>query len=68
MSWIALCIIVLFGTAIWPLGRWALRGDGEPIVVGFWVSLTVAGACADGNKRQRTSGHTAEPITGDDNA
>jgi len=48
MSWLLLFTIVLLGTSIWPLGRWALRGDGEPIVVGFWVSLAVAVACAVG--------------------
>jgi drug/metabolite transporter (DMT)-like permease len=46
MSWIILCIIVLAATAIWPLGRWALKDNGEPVAVGFWVSLTVAVACA----------------------
>jgi len=48
MSWLLLFTIVLLGTSIWPLGRWALKADGEPIVVGFWVSLTVAVACAVG--------------------
>jgi len=48
MSWLLLFIMVLLGTSIWPLGRWALKADGEPIVVGFWVSLTVAVACAVG--------------------
>lgn len=48
MSWIILCIIVLAATAIWPLGRWALKNNAEPGVVGFWVSLTVALACAVG--------------------
>jgi len=48
MNWLLLIIIVLMGTAIWPLGRWALKADGEPSVVGFWVSLTVAAACAVG--------------------
>lgn len=48
MSWLLLLLIVLLGTAIWPLGRWALKADGEPVVVGFWVSLTVALACAVG--------------------
>jgi len=48
MSWLLLLLIVLAGTAIWPLGRWALKGDGEPVVVGFWVSLTVAGTCVVG--------------------
>jgi len=42
MGWIILGVIVLAGTAIWPLGRWALKGDAEPGVVGFWVSLMVA--------------------------
>ena len=48
MSWLLLFTIVLLGTSVWPLGRWALKADGEPIVVGFWVSLTVAVACAVG--------------------
>jgi len=48
MSWLLLLVIVLLGTSVWPLGRWALKADGEPIVVGFWVSLTVAAACAVG--------------------
>jgi len=48
MAWIILCIIVLAGTAIWPLGRWALKDNAEPSLVGFWVSLTVAVACAVG--------------------
>ena len=46
MNWLLLVVIVLGGTAIWPLGRWALGNDGEPGVVGFWVSLTVAMICA----------------------
>lgn len=45
MDWFMLIIIVLFGTAIWPLGRWALKANAAPGVVGFWVSLTVAVAC-----------------------
>jgi len=48
MAWLLLFIIVLLGTSIWPLGRWALKDGGEPGVVGFWVSLTVAAACAAG--------------------
>jgi len=48
MSWIILCIIVLAGTAIWPLGRWALKDNGEPVAVGFWVSLTIALVCGAG--------------------
>lgn len=48
MSGLLLIILVLMGTAIWPLARWALKADGEPVVVGFWVSLTVALACAAG--------------------
>ncbi|MBM4084776.1 MAG: hypothetical protein FJ272_08310 [Planctomycetes bacterium] len=48
MSWLLLTTIVLAATAIWPLGRWALKDNGEPGVVGFWVSLTVAAACAIG--------------------
>lgn len=49
MGWIILCILVLFGTAIWPLGRWAMKDSGEPAVVGFWVSLTVALMCGIGS-------------------
>lgn len=45
MSWLFLGIIVLFGTAVWSLGRWALKDNAEPGVVEFWVSLTVAVAC-----------------------
>jgi len=48
MSWIILCIIVLAATAIWPLGRWALKDNGEPVAVGFWVSLTIALVCGAG--------------------
>lgn len=48
MGWIILCILVLTGTAIWPLGRWAMKDSGEPAVVGFWVSLTVAVMCGIG--------------------
>ena len=46
MGWYLLLIIVAAGTAIWPVGKWALKDDGEPGVVGFWVSLTVGGLCA----------------------
>lgn len=46
MGWILLIIIVLAGTGIWPLGRWALKDSGEPGVVGFCVSLTIALLCA----------------------
>jgi drug/metabolite transporter (DMT)-like permease len=49
MSWLLLIIIVLAGTSIWPLGRWALKDNAEPGVVGFWVSLTVAAVCAVGS-------------------
>jgi drug/metabolite transporter (DMT)-like permease len=42
MGWILLIIIVLAGTGIWPVGRWALKDDAEPGVVGFWVALTAA--------------------------
>jgi drug/metabolite transporter (DMT)-like permease len=48
MSWFLLIIIVLAATAIWPLGRWAMKDSGEPGVVGFWVSLTVALLCGAG--------------------
>ena len=48
MGWILLIVIVLAGTAIWPLGRWALKDDAEPGVVGFWASLTVAVVCVVG--------------------
>ena len=48
MGWIILCIVVLAGTLIWPVGRWALKDGAEPGVVGFWVSLTVAVACTAG--------------------
>jgi drug/metabolite transporter (DMT)-like permease len=48
MSWFILNVLVLAGTAIWPLGRWALKDDAEPCVVGFWVSLTAAAACGLG--------------------
>lgn len=46
MGWLLLVPIVIASTAIWPVGRWALRDDGDPAVVGFWVSLTVATVCA----------------------
>jgi drug/metabolite transporter (DMT)-like permease len=46
MGWLLLIIIVLAATAIWPVGRWALKDNGDPGVVGFWVSLTVAVVCA----------------------
>jgi drug/metabolite transporter (DMT)-like permease len=42
LATIFLLIVVLFATAIWPLGRWALRDSKEPSIVGFWVSITVA--------------------------
>ncbi|MEI6972144.1 MAG: DMT family transporter [bacterium] len=42
MDWILLVLIVLAATAIWPVGRWALKDNGEPGVVGFWVALTAA--------------------------
>lgn len=45
MDPLLLTIIVLAATAIWPLGRWAMEGEGEPVVVGFWVSMTVAVIC-----------------------
>jgi drug/metabolite transporter (DMT)-like permease len=48
MSWFLLIIIVLAATAIWPLGRWALKDNGEPVAVGFWVSLTIALVCVIG--------------------
>jgi len=48
MSWFLLIIIVLAATAIWPLGRWAMKDKGEPGIVGFWVSLTVALLCGAG--------------------
>lgn len=48
MGWITLSTVVLAGTAIWPLGRWAMKDSGEPGVVGFWVSLTVALVCGAG--------------------
>ena len=46
MGWILLIIIVLAATAIWPVGRWALKDNGEPGVVGFWVALTAAAVSA----------------------
>jgi drug/metabolite transporter (DMT)-like permease len=46
MGWSLLAIVVLASTAIWPVGRWALKEEGESAVVGFWVSLTVAVVCA----------------------
>jgi drug/metabolite transporter (DMT)-like permease len=49
MAWMLLIVIVLAATAIWPLGRWALKDNGEPGVVGFWVSLTVAVLCTVGS-------------------
>jgi drug/metabolite transporter (DMT)-like permease len=46
MNWLLLVVIVLGGTAIWPLGRWALKDNRDSGVVGFWVSLTVATICS----------------------
>jgi drug/metabolite transporter (DMT)-like permease len=46
MGWSLLVIVVAASTAIWPIGRWALKDNGESAVVGFWVSLTVGVACA----------------------
>ena len=46
MGWYLLLITVAAGTAIWPVGKWALKDDAEPGVVGFWVSLTVGVMCA----------------------
>jgi len=48
MGWLLLVIVVAGSTAIWPVGRWALREDGKSIVVGFWVSLTVGLMCLVG--------------------
>jgi drug/metabolite transporter (DMT)-like permease len=48
MDWLLLVLIVLIATAIWPLGRWAMRDTGDPEVVGFWASLTIALLCATG--------------------
>ena len=48
MGWIILCVIVLAATTIWPLGRWTLKDGAEPGIAGFWVSLTIALACAVG--------------------
>jgi drug/metabolite transporter (DMT)-like permease len=42
MGWILLIMIVLAATAIWPVGRWTLKDNAQPGVVGFWVALTAA--------------------------
>ena len=42
MGWSLLIIIVIIATAIWPMGRWALKDNGDTVATGFWVSLTVA--------------------------
>lgn len=44
MGWIYLALVTVMGTAIWPLARWALSEGGNPRVMGFWISLTVATA------------------------
>ena len=41
-GWLLLVIIVAAATAIWPVGRWALSGDGKASVMGFWVSVVAA--------------------------
>ena len=43
IGWLLLLLIVVAATAIWPVGRWALSGDGKASVMGFYVSV-VAGA------------------------
>lgn len=42
IDWLLLLFIVATATVLWPIGRWALAGDGKPAVMGFWVSITTA--------------------------
>jgi len=42
IGWLLLPFIVATATVLWPIGRWALAGDGKPAVMGFWVSITTA--------------------------
>jgi len=42
IDWLLLLFIVAVATVLWPIGRWALAGDGKPAAMGFWVSVTTA--------------------------
>ena len=42
IGWVYLLLIVATGTAIWPVGRWALSGDGKASVMGFYISVVAA--------------------------
>lgn len=42
MSWVYMGLVIGISTAIWPLARWALSGDGNVRVMGFWASLAAA--------------------------
>lgn len=42
MGWIYLGIVTFIATAIWPVARWTLKDDGNPRVMGVWLSLTAA--------------------------
>ncbi|MFA5863507.1 MAG: EamA family transporter [Phycisphaerae bacterium] len=39
MGWWYLILVILGATLVWPLGRWAMRKDGNAQVLGFWISL-----------------------------
>ena len=42
MGWIYLSVVIVLSTALWPVARWTLTRDGNPRVMGFWVSLTAS--------------------------
>jgi len=46
MAWLIMMGIVVAGTAIWPVGRWATSRNGSAAVMGFWISLFCGAACA----------------------
>lgn len=39
MGWIYLALVIVLSTVLWPVVRWTLARDGNPRVMGFWVSL-----------------------------
>ena len=39
-DFLLLTFLISITTAIWPVGRWGIKGEGSGAVMGFWTSLT----------------------------